>query len=110
MDSIEKSIDKIASAVETNSRCINDLKMQVSTHVVFCKTTHCHLETIPEAIRRLEQSFNRALNGNGGVGINTRLDRIEQVEKGRKWTIRTLATTVIGIAAVAVFDFFSKHK
>jgi len=35
-------------------------------------------------------NIQHSLDGNGGPGMKVRLDRIEQLESGRKWHIRTI--------------------
>jgi len=53
----------------------------------------------------LERIVN-GIDGDGEPGIKTRLDRLEQVEKNRKWAIRTLAAAVIGILTRILYGMF----
>lgn len=45
--------------------------------------------------------------GNGKIGLTTRLDRIEQIERGRKWLLRTVGVAVIGLLAKMVWGFLA---
>lgn len=49
----------------------------------------------------------RIMFGNGGVGIVTRVDRIEQDEKKRRWVIGAIILTLIGIIGDWIKNLFS---
>lgn len=59
-----------------------------------------------------KDEFNKIrkhLYGNGeGVGLVTRLDRLEQAEENRKWHFRTLYTSTIGIVGKLFYDLVHK--
>lgn len=66
------------------------------------------MSDIPERLTRIETrqdtmvddvgEIKRALLGsNGHLGMITRVDRIEQVEKDRKWLRRAMAVPIIGL-------------
>ena len=44
--------------------------------------------------------------GNGGLGLVTRLDRVEQNEKTRQWTLRAVVVAVLGVFVKMVSDLF----
>ena len=45
--------------------------------------------------------------GNGGnLGLVTRLDRVEQTEKTRQWTLRAVVVAVLGVFVKMVSDLF----
>ena len=62
------------------------------------------IKELSEKISNAESLFishiaedRRMFHGNGGTGIMTRLDRIEQREKGREWTIRAIVVAILGV-------------
>ena len=105
---LEGKIERLTTVLENHNTAINEIRNQLTIHIAVCKTSQCRIGDIPDAIDRIEKHIDRAFNGNGGPGLKLRIDRLEQVEKGRRWTIRTLAATVIGVVAVAIVDFFHK--
>ena len=50
----------------------------------------------------------KSLDGNGGPGLKTRLDRLEQIEKNRLWTWRCVLGSVVGLVVKAGFDLLAK--
>lgn len=47
----------------------------------------------------------KMFHGNGGIGIMTRLDRIEQREKGREWTIKAIIVSILGVVGKMLSDW-----
>jgi hypothetical protein len=47
-------------------------------------------------------------DGNGNPGLRLRVDRLEQSAERAKWTVRAVATAVIGLAAKAVLGLFAQ--
>jgi Uri superfamily endonuclease len=43
-----------------------------------------------------------AMEGNGTPGLKTRIDRLEQNDARRKWILRLIATSVVGIVVTQV--------
>lgn len=47
-------------------------------------------------------------DGNNNPGLRLRVDRLEQSAERAKWTVRAIATAVIGLAAKAVMGLFAQ--
>jgi hypothetical protein len=71
-----------------------------------CAAKLASIEATQETHGKLLERIVQGINGNGGPGMKTRLDRLEQVEKNRKWAIRTLAAAVIGILTRIFYGMF----
>lgn len=57
-----------------------------------------HLENQGKILEKIDLK----LNGNGHAGVYTRLDRIEQKEKDRKWTIRVVIAAIVGLVVYTI--------
>ncbi len=80
---------------------------QITNEVLATKIDYL-TDLVGKHIDRDDERFDKlfsSLNGNGQAGIITRIDRLEQVESTRKWTIRALVMTVLGGAASYFFNF-----
>ena len=51
------------------------------------------LDIITEVVNELKLT----LNGNGSLGLKTRVDRLEQTERSRLWSLRTLWASLISV-------------
>lgn len=71
-----------------------------------CAARLAKIEQAQEAHGKVLDRIDRGINGNGDVGLKTRLDRLEQIEKNRKWAIRTLAAAVAGMLVRAFYGLF----
>jgi len=61
------------------------------------------LEQINDKLERLD----KAIRGNGTPGINQRLDRLEQIEAGRKRLFWIVLVAMVGSLAPSVVQAFS---
>lgn len=57
-----------------------------------------------ERFQTLLEKYDHILMGNAKPGLVTQVDRLLQKEEGRTWTLRTIAVSIIGLVAKAVFD------
>ena len=65
------------------------------------------LARIEERVDRLLEigiRHDRLLAGNGTAGLVTRLDRIEQIEARRRWTIRTIVVALLGVVGSMIAE------
>lgn len=79
----------------------------ITNEVLATKIDHL-TDLVAKHIDRDDERFDKlfgVINGNGQAGIVTRIDRLEQVESTRKWTIRALVMTVLGGAVSYFFNF-----
>lgn len=65
-----------------------------------------HLES--EHIDRA--NFSKVLHGNGKPGLLVRVDRLEQIEKGRAKILIPGALTLVGLAIKAIWDLITSPK
>lgn len=62
------------------------------------------LEARQQAADEILNEIRECLVGNGNPGMKTRIDRLEQTEKGRKFQFNTLWTAMVGTFIVAAFN------
>jgi len=63
-------------------------------------------EDVIERLKRIEGKVDIALNGVPGrpdTGLMVRVDRLEQLEKRRGWTLRAILVTVVGFVIDHLF-------
>jgi hypothetical protein len=63
------------------------------------KVSHMELHLKMDAINQKTNRHDYDLYGNGKAGIIREIDRLLQIEDTRKWVIRTMVVTVLGIAS-----------
>lgn len=56
----------------------------------------------------LEKHSTEIWGNNGNVGLSKKMDRMEQMEEGRKWLIRALGAASIGLIVKQVVDLIHK--
>lgn len=64
------------------------------------------VEEVRDIIRRHDTMF---FGSNGNVGLVTRLDRLEQSEKTRKWAMHAIGATAFGLVVKVLWDVISTH-
>lgn len=52
---------------------------------------------IMKSIFDVYKGIKNTLYGNGSEGMKIKVDRLEQTESNRKWTIRAMVVTILGI-------------
>src|SRR3990167_10599318 len=57
--------------------------------------------------RLLERHDKMLLGTNGAAGMDKRLDRLEQVEKGRAWHLRALWASMTGVLAKWIAEWMN---
>ena len=93
---------------EHNDLTLEKLKIDARLSVVETIVNQINekLEGMNTSIKDHIAEDRRLFYGNGGVGITTRLDRVEQREKSRQWTLRAIVVAVLGIIGKIVSDLF----
>lgn len=56
------------------------------------------------------ERFDHVINGNGSVGIKTRVDRLEQIAELRRWILGFLIPTVLSLVGYAAHEIFLRVK
>lgn len=64
-----------------------------------------HIELLYKMVERHDHILIG--DGNGLIGMATRIDRIEQVAKIRSWNLKIIWTTLLGFLIKIVYDFFT---
>ena len=59
-------------------------------------------------LRKMLEKHEEVIFGNGGVGLKTQVDRLEQTEQSRTWHLRALWVTILGMLAKMGFGVFQK--
>ncbi len=98
MDEVDELKDELKSTRKKLSNC-EVQHVQAAEHQKH--VNDCLLE-IKDSLHGIKVAFD----GNGRVGIKTRIDRLEQVEKNRKWTMRTLITAMSAMLVKMISDVF----
>lgn len=60
------------------------------------------------ATERMLGQHDDILTENGREGLVVRMDRLEQVEKKRTWTIRALVTGLVALVGRVIYGLFSQ--
>ena len=86
---VEKSIDRLVLVVE-NQKGNHELVLQNQAALL--------------------SRFDKILFGtNGTPGLDKRLDRLEQIDKGRAWNLRAIWTALVTVGVKAAWDMLTKH-
>jgi hypothetical protein len=51
------------------------------------------LDNLADVVKKIDET----INGNGNPGMKVRLDRLEQIEDGRRWNLRTIWGALVAI-------------
>lgn len=86
---------------------LQQLKDRIN-HLAEIKTIE-HEETrrLMGKFSELLEKHDHAIFGNAKVGLITQMDRLLQKEEGRTWALRTIAVSIVGLVAKAIFDVFT---
>ena len=87
-------------------------KMKIAERLQALETTLVsHTAQMSLWTKKTEDLLNKhseEIWGNGKPGLKTEVDRLIQVEEGRKWLFRVVVGAIAGLLAKAGFDIF-KH-
>lgn len=84
----------------SNEEIFKRLRGVENTLVKLCTT----MENVDTNQTKLLEKHEDTLYGNGNAGLDKRVDRIEQVEIGRKWSMRALWGTTITVIGKLVYN------
>lgn len=68
------------------------------------KVTLTSLDAKLDYLTKTVEEIDHTVNGNGKEGLKTLVDRLVQIEVGRKWIIRLLVTAVTSGAVMFGFS------
>jgi len=89
-------------ARQTNQDIFDRIRSVETTLTKLCVT----MESVDANQTKLLEKHDKTLYGNGKTGLDTRVDRIEQVEKGRKWNLRVVWGAIVGLCGRIAYDVF----
>jgi hypothetical protein len=87
---------------QTNKEIYDRLRSVETKITKLCAT----VENVNVNQTALLKKHEETLYGNGKPGLNTRIDRIEQIEQNRKWSLRVLWSAMVGVFARIGYDLF----
>lgn len=62
-----------------------------------------------EKTQKLLDKHSEEIWGNGHPGLKTTVDRLNQLEDGRRWWLRGFGISVVGLLAKEIWSIFTKH-
>lgn len=65
----------------------------------------CDLQAEQRHVRKDVERLNRAVIGNGTLGLCVRVDRLERVERNRTWVVRVIWAAILIVVATAGVRF-----
>ncbi len=76
---------------------IRSLENKMIAHNTRAEAEQKRQTEIMKGIFDVYKGIKNTLYGNGSEGMNIKVDRLEQAERNRKWTIRAIVVTILGI-------------
>lgn len=103
-DRSNELLEQLDVSVKQNRSAIHELETTIASQVAFWQSTKFNVESMHQDIRDVKKHLNGTIDGS--PGIVTRIDRLEQIEKARLWTIRAMAMGVIAIGSHLIEGWF----
>ena len=82
---------------------IEALEKTVNILITIITQTHVSFSESIKELTKLVYQHNEQLNGSGGLSI--RMERLEDLEKAKRWTWKAMIATTIGFVFKLVHDF-----
>jgi hypothetical protein len=99
--------DKEMSKIEERLRALELQQQRTSSHL---ESEVGNLVRLMSEIRDIIKRHDVMFFGHeGSVGLLTRLDRLEQIEKSRKWMMHAVGATALGLVVKVLWDIILHH-
>lgn len=102
------SDDRENKSIETRLRDLEFSNVRLLSHLESETGTYKrYTENLEAAIKRIEEmlkKYNDAIYGNGNAGILTHIDRLNQIEKDRRWNLRLIWSSLVGVVVKIIYD------
>lgn len=95
------------SKIEERLRALELQQERTATHLAGEVSNMVKLMSeIRDIIKRHDTMF---FGSNGNVGLLTRIDRLEQSEKSRKWALHAAGATALGLLVKVLWDIITRR-
>jgi predicted metal-dependent phosphotriesterase family hydrolase len=97
--------DKVLAAVRELE---HNISTRIHTHTTALEVNNERLQNLKEAMDKHRQILYGHDDGDK-LGLIARMVSIEKMDKERKWTLRTVVASFLGMTGKVFWDLFSNH-
>lgn len=111
---MDEATDKRFSSLEKEARegnqTLHGLELKIQEVKLLLEGNHQEHTAMERRMDNRAQVLETTIFGNGGgnLGMKTRVDRLEQTEETRTWSLRALWLGMIGVISRVIYDLIGK--
>lgn len=88
---------------------LSAVESQVARLVAHAESEHGTMSRYHETLMKMLEKHDRDINGNGKDGLKSEVDRLNQIEKSRRWHIRMIWAALMGSIFKLFTDYWMKR-